>query len=115
MHRFSGHDIELTAGDSLYFNINLDGRNLPDDAVATFTVKRNPKDAEAIIEQEVPVQNGRVQIALTSSDTNLVARTYFWDLRVRFESDKGEEVETPMEYAAFTILQPVGDVVGGNR
>jgi len=113
MHRFNGYDIEITAGDSLFFNIRLEGRELPDGAAATFTVKRNPKDDEALIEKEIAVNDGQVEIPLFSADTDLPARTYFWDLRVRFFSDKGEEVETPMEYAAFTVLQPVGDVNGG--
>lgn len=113
MHRFDGYDIELTAGDSLLFFVTLEGRNLPEGATALFTVKRNPKDAEALIEKELPIQDGRVEINLSSSETDLAARTYYWDLRARFTSEHGEEVETPMEYAAFTILQPVGDVNGG--
>ena len=106
MHRFNGYDIELTAGDSLFFNLYLAGRALPEGAKAVFTVKRNPKDDEAVIEKELQIQGGKAYVQLFSEDTDLAARTYYWDLRVIF----GDEVETPMEYAAFTILQPVGDV-----
>ena len=106
MHRFDGYDIELTAGDSLFFNVKLAGRELPDGSKAVFTVKRNPKDDEAVIEKELEVKDGAVYVQLYSEETDLPARTYYWDLRVMF----GNEVETPMEYAAFTILQPVGDV-----
>lgn len=110
MHRFDGYDIELTAGDSLLFFVSLEGRELPEGADAVFTLKRNPKDEEALIEKTLAVTDGRVEIKLESDETDLPARTYYWDLRIRFVSDYGEEVETPMEYAAFTILQPVGDV-----
>lgn len=111
MHRFDGNDIELTAGDSLFFNITLDGRSLPDGAAAVFTVKRNPKDEEAVIEKKIDVADNAVAIQLFSADTvELPARTYYWDLRLKFTSEEGEEVETPMEYASFTILQPVGEV-----
>lgn len=114
MHRFDGYDIELTAGDSLLFFVSLEGRDLPENAVAIFTLKRNPKDNEALIEKEIPVRDGRVEIKLDSEETDLPARTYYWDLRTKFSTEEfGEEVETPMEYAAFTILQPVGDVNGG--
>jgi hypothetical protein len=113
MHRFAGNDIELTAGDSLFFNVNFDGRNLPDGAVAVFTVKRNPKDEEAVIEKELLVEDNAVRIHLVSTDTaELQARTYYWDLRLKFDGEEGEEVETPMEYAALTILQPVGEIGG---
>lgn len=114
MHRFDGYDIELTAGDSLLFFVSLEGRELPFGAVAIFTLKRNPKDEAALIEKEIPIEDGRVEIKLSSEETDLPARTYYWDLRTKFTSEEyGEEVETPMEYAAFTILQPVGDVNGG--
>ena len=112
MHRFDGFDIELTSGDSLYFNVSLEGRTLPEGAKALFSVKRNPKDEEALIEKELAVTGGKVEIALLSSETDLPARTYYWDLRVMFTSELGEEVETPMEYAAVTIIQPVGDIGG---
>lgn len=112
MHRFDGYDIELTSGDSLFFTISLDGRVLPEGATALFTVKRNPKDEEALIEKTIPVVDGKVAIQLFSHETELAARTYYWDLRVQFTSEEGDEVETPMEYAAFTIIQPVGDIGG---
>ena len=112
MHRFDGYDIELTSGDSLFFTISLDGRNLPEGATALFTVKRNPKDPDAVIEKEIPIQDGKVAVQLYSEETQLDARTYYWDLRVKFSGEYGEEVETPMEYAAFTIIQPVGDIGG---
>ena len=113
MHRFNGYDIELTGGDSLFFSVFLEGRELPDGAKALFTVKRNPKDEEPLITKEITIENNTVKINLSPNDTDLPARTYFWDLRTVFASEVGKEVETPMEYAAFTILQPVGDVNGG--
>lgn len=112
MHRFDGYDIELTSGDSLFFNVSLEGRELPAGAVAVFTVKRNPKDTEAVIEKQLEIEDGAVRVQLFPEDTALDARTYYWDLRVRFTGEEGEEVETPMEYAAFTILQPVGTFGG---
>lgn len=113
MHRFDGNDIELTAGDSLFFNISLEGRVLPEGATALFTVKRSPKDEEPVIEKNIEISDGQAYIQLFSEDTaELAARTYYWDLRIEFTGEAGAEVETPMEYAAFTILQPVGEIGG---
>lgn len=113
MHRFDGCDIELTGGDSLVFFVDLEGRELPDGAVALFTVKQNPKDDTPLIEKELEIKENRIEIALSSEETDLPARTYYWDLRTKFTADYGEEVETPMEYAALTIIQPIGDMNRG--
>lgn len=109
MHRFNGYDIELTQGDSLFFKINLDGRTLPEGSVGYFTVKKTPKSDEIIIQKKLDASDGVLDIRLMSEDTDLPVRTYYWDVRVLIPlEDGGYEVETPMEYAAFTIMDAVG-------
>lgn len=110
MHRFNGHDIEITQGDTLLFRIVLDGRDLPEGSVGYFTVKKNPKRDEALIEKKMNAGDGELIVQLDSADTNLPARTYYWDVRLLIpRDDGGYEVETPMEYAAFTVLEAVGE------
>lgn len=110
MHRFNGHDIEITQGDTLLFRIVLDGRDLPEGSVGYFTVKKNPKRDEALIEKKMNASDGELIVQLDSADTNLPARTYYWDVRLLIpRDDGGYEVETPMEYAAFTVLEAVGE------
>lgn len=110
MHEFNGHDIVLTQGDTLLFKILLNGRELPEGSVGYFTVKRNPRLAEALIEKKMDASNEELIVQLDSTDTNLPARTYYWDVRVLIPRDEGGyEVETPMEYAAFTVLEAVGE------
>lgn len=109
MHLFNGYDIELTRGDSLFFKINLDGRTLPEGSVGYFTVKKTPKSDEIIIQKKLDASDGVLDIRLTSEDTYIPVRTYYWDVRVLIPlADGGYEVETPMEYAAFTILDAIG-------
>lgn len=112
MHRFNGLDIELTRGDSLQFKITVKGRQLPEGTMALFTVKRRTRDAEPVVEKRVKVdENGQVVVGLSSADTDIVPRTYFWDIRILIPLGDGTyEVRTPMEYAAFTILEVVGNV-----
>lgn len=112
MHRINGYDIELTAGDSLFFNVSFDNRILPEGATALFTVKRNPRDEDAVLRKELPVEDNTVEVRLLSEETNIDARTYYWDIRLMFTAEYGQEVETPMEYAALTILQPIGEIEG---
>lgn len=112
MHKFSGLDIELTRGDSLQFKVTIKGRELPAETEARFTVKRRTRDEEPVIEKRLAVQaDGTVNVGLSSADTDIDPRTYFWDLRVLIPLGDGTyEVRTPMEYAAFTILEVVGNV-----
>ena len=113
MHKFSGMDIELTKGDSIQFKVTFSGRDLPEGSIALFTVKAKPKDEEPVIEKRIEISaDGTALIAVSSEDSNVPARTYYWDIRVLIPLHDGEnyEVRTPMEYAAFTILEVIGDV-----
>lgn len=109
MHLFNGYDIELTKGDSLFFKINLDGRNLPEGSVGYFTVKSNTRASENVIRKKMDASDGVLDIRLTSEDTDIPVRTYVWDVRVLIPLEEGGyEVETPMEYATLTILDAIG-------
>ena len=112
MHQFNGLDIELTKGDSLQFRVTVKGRELPEGTAALFTVKKKPRDEEAVIEKRLPVDaDGVVLVGLSSADTDISPKTYYWDLRVLMPLGDGTyEVRTPMEYAAFTILEVIGNV-----
>ena len=112
MHRFDGYDIELTKGDSLQFKVTIAGRELPEGTAALFTVKKRPRDEETVIEKRLDVDAaGVVLVGLSSDDTDITPRTYYWDLRVLMPLGDGTfEVRTPMEYAAFTILEVIGNV-----
>lgn len=109
MHRFDGYDIELTRGDSLCLRIRLRGRDLPAGARALFTVRTAPRAEETVLEKRTDIADGETLIVLSSADTDLKARVYFWDLRVFIPGENGfDELETPMEYAAFTIVEAIG-------
>ena len=109
MHRFDGYNIELTRGDSLTFRITLTGRDLPEGSVGLFTVKAHPRDEQPLIQKRVDAGGELLSIVLTPQETNLTPRTYFWDVRVLIPLENGGwEVETPMEYASFTILEAIG-------
>lgn len=112
MHKFDGFDIELTSGDSLQFRVTISGRELPTGTEALFTVKKSPRADDAVIEKRLTVDaDGVVLVGLSNEDTDIAPRTYYWDLRVMIPNGDGTfEVRTPMEYAAFTILEVIGDV-----
>lgn len=109
MHRFNGYNIELTRGDSLTFRVSLTGRTLPEGSVALFTVKTHPREETPVIQKRLDASLGQLTVTLTPRDTDLPSRTYFWDVRVLIPlSGGGWELVTPMEYAAFTILEAIG-------
>lgn len=112
MIKFDGLNIELTKGDSANFKVTIRGRALPEGTVALFTVKKSPRATEAVIEKHNPIAaDGVVQIGLSSEESNIPPRSYFWDLRVLIPLGDGTfEVKTPMEYAVFTISEVIGDV-----
>ena len=109
MYRLDGLNVELTREDSLTLLVSFPGRELPEGTRALFTIKKHPKDPVAVLEKEMNVEGSRAEIVLSSAETDLPARTYWWDLRLMIP---GEEMEilTPMEYAAFSILEVIGDV-----
>lgn len=111
MYRFDGLDIELSRGDSIQFKVTIKGRELSEGTTALFTVKRSANAEEALIEKRLAVdEDGVVLVGLSSEDTDLSPRTYFWDMRVLLPLGDGSfEVRTPMEYAAFTILGVIGN------
>ena len=92
--------------------MTIKGRELPEGTEALFTVKRSASAEEAVIEKRLAVGvDGVVLVGISSEESDLPARTYFWDLRVLIPLGDGTfEVRTPMEYAAFTILGVIGDV-----
>lgn len=111
MRRFDGFDIEVTRGDTLSFRVNLTGRELPANTIGLFTIKKRPKDEAVVVEKRIPVEDGVINIHLSSTDTDIAAKTYYWDLRVLTPIGDGTyNVQTPMEYAAFTTLEAIGNV-----
>ena len=109
MHKFNGYDIEITRGDSLQFRVSLMGRDLPEGSVGLFTVKASPRDEHALIEKRVDASGELLTITLHPKDTDLPPRTYFWDVRVLIPRPEGGfELETPMEYASFIVLEAIG-------
>jgi len=116
MHRFDGYNIELTRGDTLFFTLKLTGRDLPEGSVAYFTVKSGARSDEKLIEKKLDAGGEVLHIRLSSGETDLEPRTYFWDVRVLIPLEEGGyEVETPMEYAAFTILPAIGEAGDDER
>lgn len=111
MRKFDGLNIELTRGDSTQFKVNFAGRTLPEGTIALFTVKKSPRSEEAVIEKRLGIEDSSVSVGLSSKDTDITPRTYYWDIRVLIPLGDGTyDVRTPMEYAAFTILEVIGDV-----
>lgn len=113
MFNIDGYDIEVTRGDTAALLFHFNGREIPSGTDAVFTIKKRPKDEECIVQKRVDASDGTATIYLTSDDTNYAARTYFWDIRLQIPLEGGGyETQTPMEYAAFTILQVIGGDIG---
>lgn len=113
MYRINGYDIELTRGDSLTLRVLLSGRDLPEGTDAVFTLKTKPKETAYLLQKRFDASDEQVVIALAPDETDLAPRTYYWDLRLQIPLDTGGyEIYTPMEYAAFTILDVIGASIG---
>lgn len=103
------YDIEVTRGDTIALRIDLDGRDLPDGTDAVMTIKKRIKDEEPVLQKTFDASDEILTVVLTAEETNIAPGTYFWDLRLMIPlEDGGYEVYTPMEYAAFTVLEVVG-------
>lgn len=109
MYRINGYDVELTRGDSLTLRVLLSGRELPEGTDAVFTLKTKPRETAHLLQKRFDASDEQVVITLLPEETDLPPRTYYWDLRLQIPLETGGyEVFTPMEYAAFTILDVIG-------
>lgn len=112
MVEINGYDIQLTRGDSLFLRIDLSGRSLPEGTDAVFTVKKSIRSDEVLIRKRFDASDEVVSIQLTSRETRLDPGVYVWDVRLQIPTGDGSfEVHTPMEYAAFVVLESVGEPV----
>lgn len=114
MYRINGYDVEITRGDSLTLRVLFSGRDLPEGTDAVFTLKSRPRDSAHLLQKRFDASDGQAVLTLAPQETDLPPRTYYWDLRLQIPQDAGGyEVYTPMEYAAFTVLQAIGTDMGG--
>lgn len=112
MVEINGYDIQLTRGHSLFLRIDLSGRDLPEGTDAVFTVKRSVRSDEVLLRKRFDASDEVVGIRLTSRETRLDSGVYVWDVRLQIPQEDGTmEVYTPMEYAAFVVLESVGEPV----
>jgi len=115
MVEINGYDIELTRGDTLFLRVDLSGRDLPEGTDAVFTVKKNVRSDEVLIRKRFDASDEVVGIQLSSRETRLEPGVYVWDVRLQIPQEDGTvEVYTPMEYAAFVVLESVGEPVEEN-
>lgn len=115
MFNINDLDIEVTRGDTAALRYTFSGREIPYGTDAIFTIKKKVRDEDFIVQKRVDASDGSATILLTSDDTNFDARTYYWDIRLQLPREGGGyEVQTPMEYAAFTILDVVGSDIGSD-
>jgi len=109
MVEINGFDIAVTRGDSLYLRIDLDGRDLPEGSLAVFTVKKDVRSSEELIRLVTDASSETLTIALAPAQTSLEPGVYVWDVRMLIPLSSGAtEVYTPMQYAAFAVLDAVG-------
>lgn len=109
MLKISGKGIRLTRGDSVRFTLRLTGYDVPDGTKTVFTVKKRAwRYGDPVIELEVPVLDNAVHVLLSPDMTNVDTGDYVWDLRVFVETENGNEVWTPMEYAQFCVMEAIG-------
>lgn len=108
------YDIEVSRGDTAVLRIDLSGRDLPEGTDAVFTVKQNISDEEPVLQKRFNASDEVLSIVLTSQETNLEPGVYYWDVRLLIPLESGGyEVYTPMEYAAFVVLDVVGSALEG--
>ena len=105
------HGIKITRGDTARFVIALEGRDVAEGTKALFTVKAPPwEPCRPDIEKLIDVEEGKVQVLLESEDTDITPGNYVWDVRLFEPEDEAHtNVVTPMEYAAFKVLEAIGD------
>lgn len=110
MLRIDRNGITITRGDSERFVITCEGRELAEGTKAVFTVKGTPwEPCRPDIEKIIDVIDGKVNVILEPEDTDITPGHYVWDLRLKEPDENGMNVITPMAYAAFHVLEALGE------
>lgn len=111
MLRIERNGLAITRGDSFRLMIRLGGRELAEGTQALFTVKDTPWEPCApVIEKLIDVMDHSVSVVLAPEETDITPGHYVWDLRIKEPTSDGRtEVITPMEYAAFHVMEAVGN------
>ena len=116
MFEIKGMDIEITRGDTAGIRYIFKDKEIPYGTDAIFTVKKKVRDKDIVFQKRVDASGGSASIFFTSDDTNIDPRTYYWDIRLQVPREEGGyDVQTPMEYASFTILDVVGGDIGSGN
>lgn len=103
--------IEITRGDSVRFRIRFTSRELAEGTRAVFTVKATPwEPARPEIEKQVDIVDNAANILLEPWETDIMPGFYVWDIRLHEPAEDGRvDVITPMEYAAFRVMEAIGE------
>ena len=102
--------IQITRGDTVRFVIALEGREVADGTKAIFTVKSTPwEPCQPEIEKTISVEDGKVYVMLDRAETDFAPGHYVWDVRVLEPENGKKNMITPMEYAAFRVVEAIGD------
>ncbi len=113
MLKMDGNNIEISRGDSMALRVSLAGRDLPEGSDAVFTVRKKLRSEKHVLQKRFNASDESVTILLSSEETNLQPGLYYWDLRLQIPAQEGGyEVVTPMDYAAFVVLDVVGHDIG---
>lgn len=106
MFKIDGQGIQITRGDSARFVIDCGRKDFAEGTKAVFTVKSTPwEPCQPDIEKEIDVTNGEVNVILDPADTDITPGNYVWDVRIK----ERENVWTPMLYAAFRVVEAIGE------
>lgn len=109
---------QIARGDSdcLEIDITDDDTDLPIDitgAVIYFTVKKssNESDSEAIIYKEITEHidaiNGKSELMLLSSDTNMESGRYLYDLIIVFQAGERKHLIPPSPFIITTSIKGI--------
>lgn len=102
----SNKTISVTQGDSISFTVTAN-TNYPANSTVSFSVKKNARDIDNLINYEVDVENDTTRVItvnLNKNDTNIQSGHYVYSIRVI----KGNSCNTPIETGNFNITNVVG-------
>ena len=99
----SKRDIFIPKGEPGSFDIEYTSEPPEDGTKVLFSVKKTAdEDAPALIEKTLVIDDGKITVELTSSDTDLEPGNYKWDL-------VEESVYRPIIPSLFSIGRVVGN------
>lgn len=107
MFEINGNEITITKGDTALIDFEVDGYKFVEGDVVYFSVKKNPKETNCIIQKAITVfDNNIARIELDKQDTKIGKGKYWYDIQCSLVDGR---IDTVINKERFIVLEEINN------